>query len=187
MTPLANGAAAPPGARIGDDAADEELLRQFVRDPRCGAFELLVRRHLDLVYSAAIRQVRDAHHAHDVTQAVFMILARKAPRLGAGVVLGGWLLQATRLACKDLLKAEVRRKRREQEAAAMRPEATAADDDTGGDWARLATVIDDAVANMARASRDALVLRYFEGKSTRDVAGALGLSEVAARKRLSRA
>src|SRR6478672_3918297 len=97
---------------------DSELLQAFVRQRSNAAFEKLARRYVKLVYSAALRQVRgDPHLADDVTQAVFLVLARKSGRINPRIVLSSWLLAATRFAAKDAMKSQTRRKRHEQRAA----------------------------------------------------------------------
>jgi len=93
-----------------------ELVREFAARRSDAAFETLVSRHLNLVYSVALRQVRDPHLAQEVAQAVFIILARKAKSLGPKTILSGWLFRTAQYASADALKIQRRRKHREQEA-----------------------------------------------------------------------
>jgi RNA polymerase sigma factor (sigma-70 family) len=172
---------------------DGQLLRRYAADRSHDAFAALVHRHADLVWSAALRLVGgDRHMAEDVAQVVFTALAVKAPKLKPGVILPGWLLNATRYAAADALKAERRRKRHEREAA-MVPTPSNLHGTTGAPsgeadaaWAPIAPVLDESLAQLGESLRLAVVLRFFERKSMREVASRLGISEEAARQRVCR-
>jgi RNA polymerase sigma factor (sigma-70 family) len=163
---------------------DVQLLRRYAEDGSEPAFGELVARYLDLVYSVAIRQVEgDAQLAQDVAQTVFVALARKARVLPKDVVLGGWLYRHTCFVARQSVRTERRRRVREQEAATM----NALTADTEPAWEHLAPFLDEAMQRLGARDRDAIVLRYFERRDLRAVGTALGSSDEAARKRLSRA
>ena len=98
------------------DATDMDLLRQYAIGNSDAAFAALVSRHVDLVYSAALRKTGNLHAAEEITQAVFIILAQKAGRILDKTILPGWLYQTARLTASSFLRRETRRVRREQEA-----------------------------------------------------------------------
>ncbi len=131
------------------------------------AFAELVRRHVDFVYSAALRMVRDAHLAEDVTQGVFVALAQNARQLADRPVLSGWLHRTAQNLAANAVRSDVRRRAREQEAAAMN-ELLAAESDAN--WEDIAPHLDAALGELSEADRDALLLRYFERKSAREMA-----------------
>jgi RNA polymerase sigma factor (sigma-70 family) len=160
---------------------DGELLRDYVDNHSEAAFRMLVERHIPLVYGAALRQLDNRSLAEDVTQVVFIILARKAARLPAGTILSGWLYRTTRFTADKARRAEYRRHQREREALQMQTDAT------DPEWSRLAPVLDEAVARLGQADRTVILLRFFENKSLKDVGQALGLNEDTAQKRVSRA
>ena len=165
---------------MSDDMA---LVREYAASQSERAFETLVSRHINLVYSAALRQVRDPHLAEEISQAVFVILARKAGSLGSKTILSGWLYRTARFAAADALKIQRRRQRREQEACMQ---STLDDHPMDAAWQELSPLLDEAMAQLRDQDRDALVLRYFENKSLREVGDALGLQERAAQKRVTR-
>jgi RNA polymerase sigma factor (sigma-70 family) len=165
---------------MNDDMA---LVREYAANQSEQAFVTLIERHLNLVYSAALRQVGDAHLAEDVTQATFIILAGKAGSLGDKTILSAWLYRTARFAAADAMKMQRRRQQREQEvymqSTLTGPEPVA--------WERLAQQLDDAIGRLGQTDSNALVLRFFENKNLREVGVALGTSEEAAKKRVSRA
>lgn len=164
-------------------ADDMELLREFSQTRSDSAFAALVDRHLDLVHSAAVRQTRDADLAKDVSQAVFLLLAMNAGSLGPGTVLAGWLYRAACFISKDAVKAEYRRRKREQEV--MKPEFESHANNLV--WEEVALVLDAALQSLNVQDRDAILLRFFEDRNLREVGDALDVSEDAAQKRVSRA
>lgn len=163
---------------------DEQLLRQFARDGSEPAFSQLVTKHIDLIYAAALRVVNgDVHLAQDVTQTVFIYLARKARNLPGRVVLAGWLYRHTCYTAATALRGEQRRIAREQTALEMRE----LDEPQETRWERIAPYLDEGLNHLRPADRDALVLRFLKGQDLRALGAALGISEDAAQKRVSRA
>ncbi len=160
---------------------DLELLHEYADRGSQTAFATLVGRHLDLVYSAARRQVRSPQLAEEVAQSVFIDLARH-PRLKAGAPLVGWLFLVTRRTAIDALRRESTR--RAQETAASEIAAMKTDPSP---WPHVEPLLDEAIATLNDADRAAVLLRFFENKSLRDVGEALGTTDDAAQKRVSRA
>ena len=163
---------------------DCELLRRYAESHCEEAFAELVRRHLDLVYSAAFRQVNgDAHLAQDVTQTVFTDLARKAESLSRRPVLTGWLYTSAHFAAAKAVRAEVRRRAREQEAQTMREWLH--DQTPDLDWSKLRPVLDEAMHQLKQGDREAILLRYFEQRQLAEIGARLGVSENTARMRVA--
>ncbi len=162
------------------EAADRELLRQYLHGDSHEAFAALLARHVNLVYSVGLRKTGSPQAAEEITQAVFIILAKKARGLSEKTVLSGWLYHTARLTAVNFLRSEMRRARREQEAYMQ----TLADETKPEIWPQIAPLIEDAMGQLAKKDRDAIVLRFFEGKSFREIAAAAGASENAAKKRV---
>ena len=165
------------------ELTDHELLADFARGQSEEAFATLVTQYVNLVYSTALRFTGNAHHAEEITQAVFIILARKAGTFSPRAVLAGWLYQATRLTAANFMKAEIRRRRREQEAY-MQSTLNDAGSET---WQRIAPLLEDAMGCLGETDRNAVVLRYFENKTAAEAASILHLTEAATHKRTNRA
>jgi RNA polymerase sigma factor (sigma-70 family) len=166
------------------DAQDMDLVREFARHNSEAAFTELVRRHIALVYSVARRCTGNDGDAHDVTQAVFIILARKAAGLREHTLLTGWLYETTRFAAARLLRTNARRHTREQEAYMQ---STFTEADTAAIWTQLSPHLEAAMSKLAERDRALLVLRFYENKSGPEAAALLGIREDAAHKRVTRA
>jgi RNA polymerase sigma factor (sigma-70 family) len=160
---------------------DLDLLQRYAQQRSEEAFATLVDRHLNFVYATALRQVRSPQLAEEVAQSVFMSLARNSNTMKPDTVLTAWLYCVTRHAAIDLLRGESRRQAREQaalEIANMKSDST--------EWAHVEPFLDEALEALDETDRSAILLRYFENKSLREVGENLGTSEDAAQKRVSR-
>ncbi len=162
---------------------DMELLREYAARRSEQAFATLVARHISLVHSSALRQVRDPVLADEITQEVFITLARKATLIHPKTILPGWLYRTTRFTAANVLRTESSRQRREQEA---QMQSTIDNNSAEAVWQELSPILDEAMSRLGQADRDALLLRYFENRSMREVGAALGTNEEAARKRVAR-
>jgi RNA polymerase sigma factor (sigma-70 family) len=174
----------PPGG--GDIllkmTSDLDLLGQYARENSQDAFAALVKRHVNLVYSAALRQVRSPQLAEEIAQSVFADLARDAGKLKPDTILTAWLYEVARRTAIDVIRKESRRQLREQIAVEMN-----AMNATANEWAQIEPLLDDAMAALDETDRAAILLRYFENKNLREVGDALNISDDAAQKRVSRA
>ena len=162
---------------------DNSLLREFTANRSESAFAALVRQHVNLVFAAAFRQVRDRSLAEEITQNVFVALAQKADSLEGHATIAGWLYKATLLECRGVVRAELRRQRREQIAVALGTITP----DTDSVWTPLVPLLDEALLQLSEKERLTVILRFLEEKPLREVGQTLGTSEAAAGKRVARA
>ena len=166
------------------DANDMELVRGYARQNSEAAFAELVRRRINLVYSVAMRFTGNPGDAEDVTQAVFILLARKAAGLSNRTVLTGWLYETTRLTAAGFLRGQKRRRIWEQEAYM---ESNLNAPDSGHLWRQLAPHLEAAMSRLGEHDRTLLALRFYENKTGAEAAALLGIREAAAHKRTARA
>ncbi len=161
---------------------DRELIREYAQDGSEGAFASLVQRHLDLVFATALRGVNDERVAQEVAQNVFIALARKAAWLGSEISVAGWLHKTALLEVRQHWRGELRRQRREQTAVEL---GTLMKDDDSLLKA-LSAELDEGLLELREADRQALMLRYFEGRSHREIGALLGAREDAVRMRIDK-
>jgi RNA polymerase sigma factor (sigma-70 family) len=162
----------------------QRLLADYVTNGSEAAFRELITRYLDLVYSTAVRLVSgDTHRAQDVAQTVFIDLARKAPTLPTDVMLGGWLHRHTCFVASKIMRGERRRQFRESQAVEM----NVLQDPSEANLAEIAPILDDAINQLGDQDRTAIMLRFFEQRDLCAIGEALGSSENAAQKRVTRA
>lgn len=164
---------------------DMDLVGEYARHHSQEAFAALVSRYVNLVFSVALHQLRDASLAEEVTQAVFIILARKAGSLGPKTILSAWLCRTAQYAAANVAKAERRRKYREQETY-MQSLLNQPEPETSP-WSDIAPLLNTAMAELDGKDHSAIVLRFFEGKNLKQVGVALGVNENTAATRVSRA
>ncbi|HEY4984889.1 MAG TPA: sigma-70 family RNA polymerase sigma factor, partial [Verrucomicrobiae bacterium] len=149
--------------------SDLELLQDYTRNKSEESFTALVNRHLNLVYSAALRQVRSPQLAEEVAQSAFTDLARNAGKLKPDTILTAWLYQVARRTAIDVVRRESRRQLREQIAVEMTNMNAAS-----SDWTHVEPFLDEAMHKLDDTDRAAVLLRYFENKSFREVGQTLG-------------
>ena len=164
---------------------DRKLLQRYVQDHSQEAFAALTARYVNLVYAVCRRELDNADAAEDVTQAVFLILARKAPTLGRNVVLSGWLFQTARFTARNARLTAQRRASYERKAAEALMDQQAQTENK--QWAEIEPLLNQSLAALKAADRNCILLRFFQGQSFAEVGASLGVSEDAARKRVTRA
>ncbi len=159
-----------------------DLLARFRENQSETAFRELVGRYTNLVYSVAKRRLTNGSMAEEVTQTVFIRLAKAVPKLRGDAELAAWLHRTTVHVSIDLWRSETRRRSREEQAAVMQLEA-----DENIAWEELAPVLDEALNELSDVERQTILLRFFEHKTMRELGAVLGISEDAAKMRVSRA
>lgn len=164
---------------------DWQLLNEYKSRNSEEAFRELVTRYAGMVYHVALRQLRNPHAAEEIAQAVFITLAQNAGRISRRTLLSGWLFHTTRFAVLNRLRSETNRQRHEQEAFTM--QTITETNDSGPIWEQISPLLNDALEKLPEKDRAAVMGRYFEDKSYKDVAVLLGVSEDAAKVRIYRA
>jgi uncharacterized protein (TIGR03435 family) len=162
--------------------SDNSLIAEFNARRSEDAFAALVRQHVNLVYATAWRQVGDAGAAEEITQNVFVALALAAGKLGSHPTIAGWLHQTALNKSREWLRAELRRRKREQVAVNL--ELAAAEGDSV--WSSLVPLLDEALLKLREPDRQAVILHFMEGRNFQEVGSTLGVGEDAARKRVNR-
>jgi RNA polymerase sigma factor (sigma-70 family) len=163
---------------------DWRLLRKYVEEDSQAAFADLVRRYTDLVYCTCLREIGDAPLAEEATQAVFLVLARKAPSFGHGTTLSSWLFQTALLTSKNVFRQEQRRRRLEERAATHMEQTTRRGLDG---WEQAEPLLNDALRSLSAVQRGLVLQRFWEDRPLAEIGQSLGISEDAARMRINRA
>ena len=163
---------------------DDILLTRYIQDGSEAAFSQLVTRHLPLVYRACLRETGSAAQAEDAAQVVFLLLARKAKSLQDRSSLTGWLYQTAVFVAKNVHKQEARRKLREH---SVMQEAVDVEAAPRPNWDTVEPLLNAALSALKSADREAVLLRFVEGHTLAETGDLLGVTEDAARMRVTRA
>ncbi len=155
-------------ARVGIPTADSELLARYVSSGSEAAFAEVTERYSTMVFSTCLRILGDPSAAADATQATFIVLVRNARKLSRGTLLSGWLFVTAQNAARKLLRASARRAKYERESAMLRSKAK------NVSWEEVRPELDAAIASLPRKQRDAIVLRYLQGRSENEAAAEMG-------------
>ena len=166
------------------DPNDWQLIKMYVEEDKQAAFDTLVRRQMDLVYCTCLRELGEPSLADDATQAVFLILARKATSFRPGTTLSSWLFQTALLTSKNVLRRERRQQAREQRMVAEM-ERTMPPRPSG--WEEMEPLLNEALKGLPTAQRGLVLERFLEDRPIAEIGSARGISEDAARMRLNRA
>ncbi len=166
--------------------SDADLVARYLRDRSDEAFRTLVERHAGMVHAACVRGLgRRAALADDATQAAFMVLARKARSIRNPDAVGGWLFHIARTVVANLLREEERRRRREESAG--RRERSRPMEAREQMWGTALPYLDEGIASLPAAQRDAVVLHYLEGVPQQEAARRLGCAQSSLHERISTA
>lgn len=166
-------------------ATDTELLTEWVARRSEPAFQALVARYAGLVHMAARRTCGSDDLAAEVSQLVFILLARKARSLVAHTSLAGWLHVTAVMQAKNLLRKSQQESRKRQQLLTTMD--TEADEQAREAWTEMQPVLDGALAALSEKDREALLLRFYRSLSVREIATMLGIATAAAQKRVDRA
>ena len=166
--------------------SDMELVRKFASRGSEEAFAELVHRHVNLVHSVALRLTGNGEDAKDVTQSVFLVLAKKAPGLREGTVLTGWLYETTWFMAARWLRTQARRRAHEREAS-MESALNTNESESQNIWRQLAPHLEAGMSRLRERERVLLALRFFDNKSGAEAAALMGIGEAAAHKQTARA
>ncbi len=163
---------------------DFELLQAYASRGAEDAFSALVSRHFNRVYSVALLLTRTPTLAEEITQVVFLLLARKAASFRPGP-LSGWLLRTTRFTARNARRREQRRQLRERELMRIQLDSFALASPTPE--VDLTAVLAEALVGLQEKDRTIIALRFFENRSFKEIGAVLGVGENGARMRSTRA
>ncbi len=169
------------------DLTDAKLIEAVAQSRSEPAFAELVDRHASWVYAAASRQLGDAHLAEDATQAVFVLLFQRASKMNSHQKISGWLFMAVHYTVRSMQRAMRRRRHYERKVAQeLHMKQFPNMEHSSRSETEIAPELDREVARLPQRYRDAIVLRFYQGMQYPQLAAGLGITESAARKRVTR-
>jgi RNA polymerase sigma factor (sigma-70 family) len=169
-----------------DPSSDAALLQRFTAHRDEEAFAALVRRHGPLVLGACRRVLRDLHEAEEVSQAVWLVLARKAASVRPPGRLAAWLHGVAHHLALNARRAAARRRRHEAGGIHREPAAAKADLLDELSARELLLVLDEELQRLPAAYRLPLIHCALEGRTTEEAARQLGWTPGSVRGRLVR-
>ncbi len=162
----------------------ENLLKRYLRSDRSDeSFSRLVEFYGGLIYGAAFRRTGDVSLAEEVSQNVFVILAKKAESLRHHSSLSSWLYKTASFEAEKVLRKEIRHRRRVELFA---NDVTNTVDDENVMSEEALSLLEQAIAKLSKNDRALLLARYFEGRKFRDIASKRNQSEAACKMHLRR-
>jgi membrane fusion protein, multidrug efflux system len=167
--------------------SDAQLLDRFVSNRDEAAFELILRRHAQVVSDVCLHMLHDLHDAEDAFQATFLALAHHAGRIAKREAVAGWLYKVAYRTALTARGRRARRRTREKLIGAAEDFSTASEAKSSPENQELRRVLDQEIGRLPERFRSVVVLCYLEGKSVDEAALLLGCPRGTVASRLARA